>query len=175
MPHGHGIVSQQLSVDSIALGVLTSRNAIILNSAFNTPTATFLMKRVRFFLQLVGRTAGDDGPIVVGCCRGDATVAEIAAAMNERNVNGPDDITNMLDQDKAWVVYQNTVVPLEVLAALTEGKTRSEWISFGGKRGIPAVEGAGMSLFAFNCGSGALTTGSSINGLAHLQGVWLGD
>ncbi len=174
MPHGHGLVSQQLSFDTVALGTLSSRNDVIVNTAFSTPTNAFLCKRIRYFAQLVGRTAADDGPIVIGCAHGDASVAEIAAAMNERNVNGPDDITNMLSQDDAWAVYQNTVTPFVIGAELTEGQTKSHWINFGGK-GIPIHEGSGLVVFAFNCGSGALTTGSSVNGLAHLQGVWLRD
>ncbi len=175
MAHPHGLVQNQLTFDTVALGTLGSRNNVNINAQFVTPTASFLMKRIRYYAQLVGRTAADDGPIVIGCARGDATISEVSEAMNERNVNGPDDITNMLDQDKPWVVYQNTVVPMIPGAALTEAWAPAHWLRFNKKTGIPLIEGAGMQIFAFNCGSGALATGSSINGIAHLQGVWLRD
>lgn len=176
MGHGHGLVNQSLNSDKVALGTLAARTAVILTTQFANPTSSsFLMKRVRYFLSLVGRTAADDGPILIGCANGDATVSEISAAMVERNTNGPDDITSMLDQDTAWVVYQNTVVPLVIRAALTEGETSGQWINFGGRNGIPAIEGSGMVVFAFNAGSNVLTTGSTVNGIIMLQGVWLRD
>lgn len=174
MAHGHGLVSQSLNIDKVDLLTLGARSALILTTQWNNPTASFLMRRVRYFLNIVAREANDDGPILIGCAHGDANVSEIAAAMVERNVNGPDDITSMLDQDTAWTVYQNTVVPI-VLFALTEGQTETNWINFGGKNGIPNIEGSGMVIFAFNSGSNALTTGSLVNGIAQIQGVWLND
>ncbi len=175
MPHGHGLVSNQLEIDNVPLLTLAARAAIILSTQFSNPTASFLMKRVRYYAQIANRTANDDGPILIGCANGDATVSEIAAAMNERNVNGPDDITNMLDQDNAWVVYQNTVVPFVYQGAVAEGQAPSNWINFGGKNGIPAIEGSGMVLFAYNSGVGALATGILVNGITQIQGVWLRD
>ncbi len=175
MPHGHGLVNQSIEVDSVALATLQPRAALIINTQFSAPKQSFLMKRVRYWLQLVGRTAADDGPLLVGLCHGDASVSEIASAMTERNTNGQEDITSMLDQDLAWVVYQNTVVPIVYTSALTEGSTPHSWQHFGGKNGIPAIEGSGFTMFIFNSGSAALTTGSSINGQGQLQGVWLRD
>ncbi len=101
MAHGHGLVNQSLNIDKVALGTLSARSALILNNQFNNPTQSFLLKRVRYFLQLLVREANDDGPLIVGCAHGDATISEIEAAMVERNVNGEDDITSMLDQDTA--------------------------------------------------------------------------
>ncbi len=173
MPHGHGIVSQQLEFDEVPLLTAAARTAVILTTQFNNPTNSFLLKRVRYFAQLVLRTASDNGPILLGCAHGDATPVEIANAMNERNVNGPDDITNVTDQDNAWVVYQNTVVPVMIQGDQTYGQASTGWISFGGKNGIPAIEGSGMVVFAYNAGSAALTTGSLIDGICQIQGVWL--
>ncbi len=174
MAHGHGIVSQSLTVDTLALGTLGSRSAIVLNTQFSNPKTVFLMKRFRYFLQLVGRTIGDDGPILIGMARGDATTSEINAAMVERNTNGPEDITSMLDQDTAWVVYQNSVLPIIIQGDGTHGQpTTSVWLSPGGRKGIPLLEDAGMQIFAYNAGSAALSTGSTVNGLVFMQGVWL--
>ncbi len=175
IPHGHGLVQNELDINEVVLLTLGPRVAIALNTQFNNPTASFLMKRVRYFTQIALRTASDNGPILIGCANGDATVTEIAEAMNERNVNGPDDITNVLDQDKTWVVYQNTVVPMEIQGDQTYGQATSRWINFGGKNGIPAIEGSGMQVFAYNAGGAALTTGSLIDGIVQVQGVWLRD
>ncbi len=176
MSHGHGLVNQSLTVDTVALGTLAARTAVIINTQFSAPTNSFLLKRARYFLQLSGRSTADDGPILVGMAHGDATASEIAAAMVERNVNGPDDITSMLDQDTAWVVYQNSVKPFIIRGDQTYGQVEiSDWFQPGGQKGIPLIEGSGMVLFAFNSGSGALTTGSNVNGLTMVQGVWLRD
>ncbi len=174
MAHGHGLINQSLNIDRVALGTLAARAAVILTSQFNNPTHSFLMKRARYFLQYIAREANDDGPILIGIAHGDANVAEIAAAMVERNVNGPDDITSVLDQDTAWVVYQNSVMPMEMYTN-TEGQIRSFWFQPGGKKGIPLLEGSGCVLFAFNAGSSALSTAGLINGIAMIQGVWLRD
>ncbi len=176
MSHGHGLVNQSLIVDTVALGTLAARAALIINTQFSAPTNSFLLKRGRYFLQLTGRSTADDGPILVGMAHGDANVSEIASAMVERNVNGPDDITSMLDQDSAWAVYQNSLKPFIIRGDQTYAQVEiSDWFQPGGQKGIPLIEGSGMVLFVFNSGSGALTTGATVNGLTMVQGVWLRD
>jgi len=166
-----------MTVDTVALGTLAARTAIALNTVFNAITATFLMKRIRYLLKIAGSTLGDDGPILVGVAKGNATIAKIGSAMIENNTAGPDDVTQSLTEDTSFVVYQNTVTSLIGESTVEDGHpaTKSGWVSFGGKRGIPAQEGSGWQLFAFNSGSSALTTGAVINGLSHIQGVWLRD
>ncbi len=171
----HGLVQQALFVDTVALATLQPRAALIINTQFSTPLQTFLAKRLRYFLQLEGRTDADDGPLLVGACHGDASVSEIASSMAERNVNGEEDITSMLDQDLAWVVYQNTVQDFRHEASNTRAQLKSHWIKFPGKNGTPLIEGSGMTLFVYNAGSAALSTGSSINGQVMVQGVWMND
>ncbi len=169
------IVQQTLLVDVLALDTLAGRTAILLRS-FSAITATFLMHRLRYFLQYVARTADDDGPLLVGIAKGDASLAEIAAAMIEANTIGPGDTSQVLTQDETWVVYQNTVKAFNMSGGVAaERFVGDDWIKFGGKNGIPALEGTGFQLFAFNAGSGALSTGSSVNGLVHVQGRWLRD
>ncbi len=171
----HGLVQQALIVDTVALATLQPRAALIINTQFSTPLQTFLAKRVRYFLQLEGRTDADDGPLLIGCCHGDASVSEIAAAMVERNVNGEEDITSMLDQDTVWVVYQTTVQDFRHEAVVTRAQLKSHWIKFPGRNGTPLIEGSGMTIFVFNAGSAALSTGSTVNGVAYVQGVWMND
>ncbi len=178
MGHPHGnLVQQAMLVDTVALGTLGARTAIALNTAFNALTATFLMMRVRYLLKLSGSTLGDDGPILIGIAKGNASIAEIGSAMIENNTSGPEDVTQSLTEDTSFSVYQNTVVSMIGESTVEDGHpaTKSGWIRFGGKRGIPASEGSGWQLFAFNSGSSALTTGAVVNGLAHTQGVWLRD
>lgn len=175
MTHPHrGLVQQAMLVEAVALGTLAARTAIVLNSDFNAITATFLMKRIRYLLQLVGRTANDD-QIIIGLAKGNASIAEIASAMIENNTAGPDDVTQSLTEDTSFVVYQNTVSVLLPNGGGAEAAPKLGWSAVGGRKGIPAQEGSGFQLFAFNAGAGALATGSSINGIAHVQGVWLRD
>ncbi len=176
MPHGHGLKQQTISIGVITLGTLAGKTALQLDASMAILDRTFLMKRVRYFLQLVGRTAADDGPLLVGLARGDASLQEIQDAILEANPNGPADTTQALTEDNAWIVYQNTVVAFVFRAALTEAQPhRSDWIDFGGKNGIPTQEGNGFQLFVFNARAGSLATGSSVNGLMQVQGVWLRD
>ncbi len=175
MGHGHGLVNQGLVVTQ-GLATLASRSAVVINSQMTATTATFLMKRLRYFLQLIGRTTADDGPIIIGAAHGDATVSEIEAAMVELNPTGPSSITDMLTEDTAWVIYRNTLIPMVIKGDQTFAQTEhSNWINFGGRNGIPAPEGSGFQLFAYNSGPGALTTGSSMQGHFDVQGVWLRD
>ncbi len=165
---------QQMPVNAVGLGMLGGRTSLTLNSVMNAITATFLMISYRYILQLVGRTLADDGPVVALLAHGDAQGSEVDTAMQEQNTAGPDDVTQSLTESNAFVVYQNTVRAFTMRGDGTEGVLDTGWVAFGGK-GIPATEGSGFVLHAFNCGSGALTTGSSVNGMAWVRGVWLRD
>ncbi len=175
MSDKHQLVQQTLSVNGVALSTLGSRTALNLSAQWTAPESSFLMKRYRYLLQLTGRTLNDDGPVVVLMNPGDTSLAEINNAMLELNQIGPSDTTETLSQDNAWAIYQNTVQPFVYRGDGTEGVTSGEWHSFGGNNGIPNLEDNGMAVHAFNCGSGALTTGVAINGLVQIQGVWLRD
>lgn len=175
MPHGHKLIQHNLPVNAQALSTLAGRAALSLNSVMNGIDATFLMKRYRYALQMTGRTIGDDGPVGVFLNKGDATAAELSTAMQEQNTAGPSDTTQVLTQDNPWIIYQNTIKLFEFSGLSTEAVLFTDWQSIGGKNGIPALEGVGFALHAFNFGSGALDTGSTINGMCHVQGVWLRD
>ncbi len=75
MGHPHGLVQQTMTVDATALGTLAGRTTLQLNADVASTTAAFLMKRVRYLVQLVGRTIADDGPLLIGVAKGDATLA----------------------------------------------------------------------------------------------------
>ncbi len=175
MSHGHQLVQQNLVVQAVALSTLGGRTALALNTQLTAPESSFLMKRYRYLLQLTGRSLTDDGPIAVCMNKGDASLAEINLAFVDNNPTGPSDNTETLGEDQIWSVYQNTVDVFQYAGDGTEGVLNTEWKSFGGKNGIPAVENQGVAVHAFNCGSGALTTGVVINGIVQVQGVWLRD
>ncbi len=172
--HGHQLVNQMIAVDAVSVATLSGRTALTLNTLFGGINTTFLLKRIRYFLQATSLTANDDGPLVVGVAQGDAASSEITAAMVEFNNDGPTDVGQTLTEDDAWVVYQNSIAPLIRTGSGLVAQTPSDWISFGGKNGIPALEGNGFKTFVFNCGSGENATGT-INGIAQIQGVWLRD
>lgn len=174
MAHPHGLVQHAMTVNTVTLAGLSGRTAIDLNTVMTSITQTFLMKRIRYFLQMIGKTQTDDGPILIGLAKGNASNAEIAQALLEANSNGQDDVTQTLQQDDVWSVYQNTVIAMVTRTDGTHGQAPQGWIKFPG-RGIPAGEANGFRLFVFNAGENALTTGTSINGIVHIQGVWLND
>lgn len=175
MPHGHRLVNQSLTVSLVALATLTAQTALLINSELAAPTSTFLCKRVRYILQVVGRTAGDNGPLFVCLAHGNAAAGEVSAAITEHNPFGPEDITQSLTEDTAWVVWQDSISVMTVRGAETGSITLdSGWLKLA-KNGIPALEGSGVQAFVVNAGNGSLATGSSIEGLIMIQGVWLRD
>ncbi len=162
-----------LPIDAVALGTLGGRAASVLDSTMINITSPFLIKQVRYLLQLTGRTVGDDGPTAILICRGDATMAEVASAMQELNSGGPEDTTQTLTQDVIYTVYMNSVKIFQFSGLGTESMMSGDWFSPGGKNGMPVPEDTGFQAVVFNCGSGSLTTGSTVNGLIQVRGVWL--
>ncbi len=167
-PRG-ALVYQSEVIGDVALSTLTGNTALIVSSNFNGLTATFLMKHVEINLQLEGVTA-DEGPFLVGIANGNATVTEVTSAMNEANNIGPDDVTQQLTQDNAWVVYQKGVQAMTPITSTLHHLKAS--MSFG--KGIPWAEGSGWQWFIYNADPAALTTGAVLKGRIRSQGVWLG-
>ncbi len=175
MVHPHGLVVQNETISDAALGALAARASVTLGNAFNGITATFLMKRFRIWIRLKGITSGEGFPFLVGIARGDATQAEIAAAMLEGNTSGPSDTTQMLTQDNAFVVVQKTVRALNPGGIDPTQGSLSIDIKMPGKNGVPFPEGSGWQVFIYNADDDALTTGGTVQGQAQYWGVWLRD
>ncbi len=172
--HPHGLVNQTLVVSNVALTTLAAQTAVVLNNTWTSPEASFLMKRYRMFLALTGMDVGEQsGPILVLLAHGNATIAEVAAAMTELNAQGPTDLTETLTQDNAWAVYQNTVQQAIRGGDGTQAQIDSGWVNFGGRKGIPNNEEAGVHVHAYNSGGANLVTGIEVNGIVQIQGVWL--
>jgi len=170
------LVHQNLTVTNVALGSLGLRTAIAIQSGWTTPNTTFLMRRARMFLQATELATADDGPVLVGLAHGNATVGEIASALTQINSEGPDDITQGLNQDQSWTVYQDSVRQFHRESSGTADKMvyiESGWMKMGGKSGIPLVKDGGVQVFAYNSGNGVLTTGAVVSGVVQIQGTWL--
>ncbi len=152
------------------LGILAGRTALSIEAAFNAITASFLMKRLRYYITIEGVTAGQ-GPFALVLANGDVTAAEASAAITEAWTTGPGDRTQELTQDNAWNVYQNT---MELMTPFEDGSkwiSSGEWHSLG--KGYPMPETSGWQVLVINLDNGVLTTGASINGIVQYQGVWL--
>ncbi len=164
---------QNIPVNDLPLSTLAARAAILLASTFSTTIKnTLLVKRVKYYLHGAGFTAGEANNILVGLARGDASAAEIASALTEVNTVGPEDTTQVLSEDNAWVIWQNSIHMLESFGVATENEIQHEF-SLG--KGMPAVSEQGIQVFAFNNDAQVLTTGGVINGMVQLTGVWLRD
>ncbi len=164
------LVNQMIPVDNVALGTLAARTSLILETVLVSILSPFLVKRVRYFVKLHSVTT-DEGPFIVGLAAGNATVGEITVALNEANSSGPEDISQSLTEDNAWVIWWNTVEKLLPVDSGGEAESAGEWHSLG--KGMPALEAAGVKMFVANLDGTALTTGAEIQGFYQLQGVWL--
>ncbi len=157
-------------VTNIALSTLGSKTALSLGSTMAAITTPLLMKRIRYFLMLHSVTT-DEGPFIVGLASGNASAAEISAAISEANTAGPEDVTQSLSEDNAWVVMWNTVEFLQPADSGGEYHSKGEWHSLG--KGMPAQEAVGFQAFIANLDGTALTTGAEVQGSIQVQGVWL--
>ncbi len=169
-----GLICQNGQVEDIALGTLAGRTSLQIDGDFGNATATFLAKRVRYFLGISGVTSGE-GPFLVGMGSGNATTAEFTQAWVNRNTSGPLDETQTLLEDTSWTVVRDSMEMLNLNPSTVHAQTMGQWHVLGGGKGIPFPEGAGWILQVFNCDNAALSTGAVIKGTYEVQGVWLRD
>lgn len=156
---------------SQALGTLSSNTALIIANDFTTAfTKGALLKNFECFVAWRAATSGE-GPILMGLCNGDLTVAEITSAIADNSLD-PFDHTNMLASAEKLGVYWETFF---IVDRMEENGSAHHKVSLGGGKGIPVGEEKGFQLFAISLDGGSLTTGSSLRGMYRVQGVWLGD
>ncbi len=154
----------------LALGTLASVTAVALNVNYGTGlTRSFLIKRLKLQAAFVAANGADS--IVIGFARGDMTVAQISTAL-DTDINDPNDF------DSWATMMQRNGILYQTLVALGPGGTgaagRQIDVRVGGSKGLPMTAGEGVQLFAYNPGA-ALTTGSIVQGLFQLVGVWLDE
>ncbi len=170
--HPHGIVNQSEDVANISLGVLGARSSLVIANDFDGITASFLMIRMRYMLQIEGLTL-DNGPIMAVVAQGNSSGAEIQAAINHQNPAGPDDVTEMIDQTAMKPIVYDTLRTFRT-DGLTRGQLTTGWIKMG-RKGIPFGEGNGWVVHAFNGDNSTLDSGAVVKGIIQYQGVWLRD
>lgn len=166
-----GLQTSPILMNADALGTLASETALVINTTFGSGiTQSFLIKQVLMNLRIDNQAAADG--VIIGLCNGSATVAEIASALTTL-ITDPDDASSPAVAAARQNIFWET---LRMLAGATApAQVINEKISLGGGKGIPVKEATGLAIFAFNPGNNALTTGSTVQGIVTLRGIWLGD
>ncbi len=154
-----------------ALATLATDTALEINSSYGSAlTRSILLKQIRIYYGILDGTAGD--AVITGFCRGDMSLAQIAAALSSALVD-----PKVLSQSDEFAlrngIYWQTVRLLQGQASALS--TINETISIGGKKGIPVEKGIGMKMFAFNPAGSSFTTGAVIAGGYSLVGIFLED
>ncbi len=174
--HPHGLVSLTEEVNA-ALSTLAAGATLDLDIALASLETDFLLKRVRYFLQ-VENLVPSEGPLLIGVAFGNTSIAESALGMKITNTVGPHDVTQSLGQDEAWKIIRAS---LEMLRWDGEGVgdmiSRGTWHKMPGK-GIPCPSGTsigGLRVFIYNADTAALadTNTAIVKGIIEYQGVWL--
>ncbi len=161
------ILSEVNSATSIAS--LASLTAVSIASSHGTGLlADFLMKKIRFQYFLKGAVA--DETIIMGIARGDATVTEIKAALEQVQLE-----RDLTDQANKRRVLFETLKVMTGVAANPGGHEVNEMeASVGGGKGIPFEKGDGWQIFAYNPDNGALSAGAQeLGGQVTYYGIWL--
>ncbi len=149
----------------LALGTLASDVAVVTSLTGNSD-AQYRAISVSSTYSMVGITAGD-GPITVGLAHSDYTVTEIKENMESAAAISPG-LKIEQERTNRLVRVVGTLRPAGVGLGsfLNDGepvKTRLNWL-------LPI--GKSVNLFAFNEGTGALSTGA----IVHMSGkIWVAD
>ncbi len=155
---------------NLSLGTLASRTSLVLVADHDTELLEpFLMKKVRCIALLRGLTAGEGARIIIGISRGDASVTQIKAAIEDL----------LFQRSKKGQAAKRDVL-FETLTRVTwesfDGTTcifDTGMISLGGGKGIPFDEQLGWQWFAHNISASAMTTGSAFDMNSTAWGIWL--
>lgn len=151
------------------LGTLASQTALIVETSHATGMLeSFLMKKVKATVTLKSMT-DNEGPIIVGMARGDASITQIKAALENIQLE-----RDGLKQAENRLVCQETLTTLMMDSSGGLAVKEIE-ISLGGGKGIPFGIGDGWQWFVYNADvvGGGLTSGGYVNVNATYYGVWL--
>ncbi len=167
MPKQQGIQILTDSAPAVVMDTLAGLTALDVDTTHATGLLqSFLMKKVSARFHLRGRTADDEG-LMVGLARGDATITEIKAALED----------SQLERDNKSQAAKRDVLHETLRMLQPAGDTTEAWaeldVSLGGGSGIPFEDGDGWKVFVYNFGSGSLTTGSVLDFHATYWGIWL--
>ena len=156
------------SVDAFGLGTLASKTALVVQSDHGTALLkSFLMKKFIANLALKTPDAGD--VIIVGLARGDATVTEIANALQATQFE-----RDLQTQANRRMVLMESLRIFHGTDTANGGMRALHYeVSVGGGKGIPFEDGDGWQWFVYNPDDGSLAAGSEIMGIVVYFGVWL--
>ncbi len=159
----------QWSTGSLALATLAASTALLEPTKVDASREQgFRVTKIETMVGFTGKTAGE-GPILWGLAFGQ-TAAEIEEAI-EDDPQGMQNAANVeLQEHQNRPVWPIGILdPAAVAGVIDEGKVivlRPNW---------SAPEGGTMDFFAYNFGSGTLTTGTVMRYVYKLFGVWLRD
>ncbi len=157
---------------SQALGTLSGNVALAVATGHGTGLLrSFLMKKVKLHACLVeGLTAKEGNGLIVGMARGDASVGEIKAALEDIQLEddrktqaAKRDVLHEAIWSLDWENFDGTAV----------ATSDPSMVSLGGGNGIPFEEGDGWQWFVYKVNTGNLTTGSTLAIHATYWGIWL--
>ncbi len=159
----------QWQTGSLALVTLNASTALLEPTNVDASREQgFRVTKMETAVAFTGKTA-NEGPILWGLAFGQ-TAAEIEEAI-ESDPQGMFNEANQELQERqnrpVWPI--GIINPLPVAGVIDEGKMitlKPNW---------SAPEGGTMDFFAYNFGSGSLTTGTVIRYVYKLFGVWLKD
>ncbi len=156
---------------SLALAALASKDVILQNGKIDgSRSQGFRIVNTKIWMEMEGKTV-DEGPIQLGIsCN--AGAAEVEALM-EADPQAPSD-----DDSRGIGVFVKTLFQVGkkelTIPAAASGRHLMAEISYG-KNGWSIPEDQPWSVWAFNAGTGALTTGTVFRIFAEHFGVWLRD
>ncbi len=156
MRNTDGGVALDTLAKTIAMSIESSQGSGLLQS--------FLMKKVAVDANLITPDSGDT--IIIGMARGDATVTEIKAAVEQIQLE-----RDLVDQANARQVLWETVRVLSDEGGFP--KTVRIVESLGGGKGIPFEDGDGWQWFAYNAGGNDQVAGAFVHLSGVYYGVWL--
>lgn len=165
---GKGVMIRES--DSITLGTLSGGVAVKQSNPLAI-TEDFRLIKAEIFATLTGATfVEDDGPILVGISSDELTVAEIAECLQADGPLGPDDRLAMERAERpVWPIF------------LFRNDNQAGTDHFLLNNGLPIEKtlrwtfsnSSGFTWFAYNLGTGALTTGGVVRFHAKYYGVWV--
>ncbi len=150
-------------------GTLAAVTAVLADINFINLGRAFLLKSYRVMGHALVANLSDKA--VFGLAYGDATIAQIAAAMSVTENNTQDAQAYRIDQANVRVVIDFMALPaVETVGALGA----INWDVKLPKAGLPCNEGDGFQTFIWNPdGGSAFSNGPVVLATSRIQGVWL--
>ncbi len=167
-----GIQIIPVVISTAAIGQLVTLVGVILSSAFQATTKSFLCKKVHINLVVTGLTSGD--ACMIGINGNDSGIAGGYAATVIADLLDPNNRDAYLTAEEVvkTVWHETTSI---VLGATTAVNHIDKWVSVGGGKGIPSIAGDGPELHAFNPMNSTLASGGVVDGVVTYYGVWMED